>query len=377
MEPMEQRERADSASIKRTRIESESIAAEIEEADSWRRLREEMEEFLANEKNKVSRAAAYFIIQRFSMLEAEYVKEMVKRKEAEGIIQGYLMAHTDVDHKPEPWKTVPYRDAVKTPKVGKRTVLPRDPDKVVLVYPTDEKKVDSEETKKLIKESLAPKKEGIQVRSIRKVQKGGIVVETGTKSGATKIKEMTRTPTLRVVEPKKINPRVLIYDVDRQLEEEEVINCIWKQNLEELGIKEEEMKSGFRILFKTGRREADVVNLVVEMDSKIREPLIEAGRVYIDFSSCRVVDHLAVSRCYRCQGYGHVSKLCRKGAGESVCSHCGRGGHDYKDCKRQRQKPSCANCMAAKKPMVTLADEPKSLPTVHLRAHRHSGPPAI
>ena len=97
---------------------------------------------------------------------------------------------------------------------------------------------------------------------------------------------------------------------------------MYKQNLEESGVKRTEMADGFLICYKTGRRDLPVGNLVVEVSPKIRETLLDAGRVYIDFAACRVVDHLSVTRCYRCQGYGHGVKFCKK----SVCSHCGKVG---------------------------------------------------
>lgn len=108
-------------------------------------------------------------------------------------------------------KPFSYSEVAKLPKVGKKPVSLRDPEKCVLVYPADESKTDSEETKKVLKSTLAPKSEEIQVRAVRKVQKGGIAVETGSKSAAIKIKELTmKVPTLGIAAAKVINPRVLI-----------------------------------------------------------------------------------------------------------------------------------------------------------------------
>lgn len=176
-------------------------------------------------------------------------------------------------------------------------------------------------------------------------------MESELKSGAQKIRYITaRIPTLRVTAPKKLNPRVTIFDVDREMEEKEIINCIWKQNLEECGIMQDEMKKGFKICYKTGRRDLVVVNIVAEVEAKLREDLLETGRVYIDFAACRDVDQIGGTRCFRCQGYGHVARLCKKEPGDSICSHCGRAGHEYKECRRAEENPSCANCLAAKKP---------------------------
>lgn len=102
-------------------------------------------------------------------------------------------------------------------------MIPRDAEKVVLVYQKDETKVDSEETKKAIKEVIMPKESGIQIRAIRKVQKGGVVVESGTRKGAQKIRELAgRVETLKIAAPRRILPKMIIYDVDRDLVDGEI-----------------------------------------------------------------------------------------------------------------------------------------------------------
>ena len=229
--------------------------------------------------------------------------------------------------------------------------MPRDAEKVILVYHKDETKTDSEETKKALKEVIAPKDLGIQPRAIRKVQKGGVVVESGTRRGAQKIREIAgRVEKLKIAAPRKILPKILVYDLDRELTDEDIGEYMFKQNLVEAGVKRAELAEGFRICYRTGRRDLPVVNLVVEVSPKIREILLDAGRVYIDFAACRVVDHLSVTRCYRCQGYGHGVKFCKKPEGECVCSHCGKVGHYFRNCNVGGENPSCANCLAAKKP---------------------------
>lgn len=48
-------------------------------------------------------------------------------------------------------------------------------------------------------------------------------------------------------------------------------------------------------------------------------------------------------RCYRCQHYGHISRVCRKTT--PTCSICS-GEHDWKECPTPNQ-PLCANCKGA------------------------------
>ena len=115
-------------------------------------------------------------------------------------------------------------------------------------------------------------------------------------------------------------------------------------------VKRTEMEEGFRICYRTGRRDLLVMNLVVEVSPKIRDVLLDAGRVHIDFAACRVVDHLSVT-----VGYGHGIKQCKKPERECVCSHCGKVGDDFRTCNVVGEKPSCANCLAAKKPSDHLS----------------------
>lgn len=93
-----------------------------------------------------------------------------------------------------------FADVLSAPirKVGKKVVTPRPVEKTVFIYPSDSKKEDSEETKKMVKSIITPKNNGWQVKVIRKVRKGGVVIETGTEKTAQEIKEVAKTqPTLR------------------------------------------------------------------------------------------------------------------------------------------------------------------------------------
>lgn len=231
--------------------------------------------------------------------------------------------------------------------VNNREVPPRNSDKVVILYPTDEGQK-SEDTRKAVREVLAPKNEGLQIKAMRNVNRGGVVIETGSAKSTVVIKEAAKkVKNIRCVEPKLMKPRLQIFDVEKVITEEEFLECLHKQNLEDSGISAEEAKEGVRICYKTGRKDADVGNWVVEVNSKIRTLLLERGRVYIDYASCRVRDFLAVPRCYKCQGYGHLVKHCKKA--KDTCSHCGKEGHNFRECPEDKKDAACAQCLLAKK----------------------------
>jgi hypothetical protein len=106
----------------------------------------------------------------------------------------------------------------------------RDTEKLVLVYPSDEQITDSEVTKKLVKEALAPKEQGIQIRALRKVQRGGVAIESGTTQSAKKIRDMAdKHDRLKIALPKKILPKVMIYDVAKELRDADIVDYVYQQ----------------------------------------------------------------------------------------------------------------------------------------------------
>lgn len=345
MEPVEGlvERRRSVASVKRRRDadEDESI---LEEGDSRALLRAELEDYLFSETSKVSRSASSFILRKWRKLEELLCLSELKVAELSGrLIEREGMA---------PQAPVPsYADVSRQmPRVGRKPVVTRDPEKTVLLYPKDSTTTDSEITKRAVKEAVVPKDAGIQVRVFKKVQNGGVIIETATRQGAVKFKEITsKVPSIRVAEPRKILPKLLIYDVEQTMQESAFKEFLYSQNLADKGILREVVDRSVKLCFKTGRKDTPTCNWVVEVPPEVRSILLEEGRAYLDFAACKVVDHLAVPRCYKCQGYGHVERLCRRQGGP-LCSHCGGEGHLRRECSKAAEKPLCLNCSAARRP---------------------------
>jgi hypothetical protein len=79
---------------------------------------------------------------------------------------------------------------------------------------------------------------------------------------------------------------------------------------------------------------------------KVREKLI-MGKIYISWNACKVRDYISVSRCYKCQGFGHVAKYYR--VNYEICAHCAKSGQSTRQCCSKNKNASCVNCKKAGK----------------------------
>lgn len=88
-----------------------------------------------------------------------------------------------------------------------------------------------------------------------------------------------------------------------------------------------------KIQTKQGRN-----NWLVDVDSNTKTFLLEKRRICIDFERYRVVEFVSITRCFKCQKFGHLANRCD---GQLHCTKCA-GEHNIKDCKSE--KTTCSNC---------------------------------
>ena len=125
--------------------------------DSVDMMRESLEDFLFKETSKISKNASAYILKLWRQMEKICYDKIVQR--ADAVAENRILKEVLKGVEQQPLaKPKSYSQAASSlPKVGKKTVVPRDAEKVVLVYQKDESKVDSEETKKVIKQVIMPK----------------------------------------------------------------------------------------------------------------------------------------------------------------------------------------------------------------------------
>jgi hypothetical protein len=218
-----------------------------------------------------------------------------------------------------------YAERVKmtSNKVGQIAVKP--PKNMVIIRPeTSESDIKtSEDAREAVFTLVNPRKKGIQVRAVNKISGNGLIMETTNAEGLKAFTENAKLKEacLKTSTPQRRLPRVILYDVPREISEKELLACMRKQNQDRLN---EEDIAAIKLYFKTGRKDTNETNWVMEVPPQVREKLL-MGNIYVSWNACKARDYISVSRCYKCQGFGHVAKYCR--VNYEICAQCAESGH--------------------------------------------------
>lgn len=200
----------------------------------------------------------------------------------------------------------------------------------------------SDRTMELLDAKVNPTTERWRLVQRRKVKNGvALQFSPGAKTTLAEKKKELENRGFKVKEPRKTLPRLLIHDVPKSISKDELVSII---KSETNSVVEQEVN----VVFETGRRKDDTTSWVVEVDASTREHFKNSDwRLYAGWKSCRMEDFLRISRCYKCQELGHISKHCRQE--KETCSICGKEGHSHKLCQ-PGTKETCSNCKKARKP---------------------------
>lgn len=225
---------------------------------------------------------------------------------------------------------------LSAPKLLKQAAI-RPPQNVVFVKSKTADET-TDETKLNMMKCFNPQREKVQIKNIRKTR-NGLLIETTTQEGLKILENHTAlNEKFNIQRPKKRNPRIIIYDVPKDLTEEQLTEAVLSQNPD---VKKTDCNEIFMPRFRTGKRKTETVNWVVEVSPEIRNGLLKLGRVYVGCLACKVQDFILVTRCFKCQGFGHISKHCEK---ELFCSSCAESGHKHDDCPNKEKPKKCINC---------------------------------
>lgn len=178
----------------------------------------------------------------------------------------------------------------------------------------------------------------VQACGIRNIRNGGIVVNCDSNNSTLKMKQLIENKfgeKYDVNLPPIKKPRVKIRDICDEIDDDKIIDEIKHQN--------EYLKdASIEIKKKITRKDKPIpYDLVIEIDYINYKELMKVKSINVGWKRCKVIDHIHISRCYKCCGFSHISVNC---SNKVTCSKCA-GEHKYSECKSDQLK--CINCAQA------------------------------
>ncbi|KAK2574694.1 hypothetical protein KPH14_012939 [Odynerus spinipes] len=179
----------------------------------------------------------------------------------------------------------------------------------------------------------------VRVKAVRKT-KNGIAIETASEYEMKKVLECKKMDELglKVELPKKIGPKVIVYDVPNEMANETLLDELYSKNVKEYEC-ERVFKERVRVVSRASKKGANVGNVIIEVNKRMKERMCDEGRVYINWYAFKVREFVSVLRCYKCYMFGHMMREC--GVKERLCQQCGEPGHMRNACKNACV---CRNC---------------------------------
>lgn len=137
---------------------------------------------------------------------------------------------------------------------------------------------------------INPREGGFQIQRTRGDGRGGFLLQTRTREEKARIMSDNKVleSGLTVIEPGRTKPKVMIYDVPTHIDKNDVVSCVWNQNLTDHMGHDDVVKS--MKLVKTIKARDSKEHQVYETTAEVRNILLKEERIYIDYDRCRVKD---------------------------------------------------------------------------------------
>ena len=203
---------------------------------------------------------------------------------------------------------------------------------VVIKAKEDESSLTSEQIKERVMNGVSDAM-NIRVNAVRKTKSGGLAVETANEAEVRVLRECKKFDDLglKVESPRKIGPKVVIFDVENEMTSESLMSELYERNLRRMKVSENEFRQKVRVVSRMNRKSVNVGNVVVELSRSMHDILMSKRRAYVKWKVCKVGDFVNVMRCHRCLAFGHMMRECT--FKKRLCEKCGEIGHLKDKCK--------------------------------------------
>lgn len=189
---------------------------------------------------------------------------------------------------------------------------------------------------------------GTIVTAARTIGSGGLVLDCQNSRVFREVAVDKLSEKYDITEAKKLHPRIRVVGMSSDVDESLVIPYLVKANPT---IFESESSCNV-IKYSPTKKNIGVFQATIQLDVVSFKRAMAARHVLVGLDRCGVFNAIDVIRCYRCNGYNHLSSSCRE---SQSCPRCGEP-HRVEDCKSEALK--CSNCVrvgAARAPHVDHA----------------------
>lgn len=208
---------------------------------------------------------------------------------------------------------------------------------VVLITPNDNNQK-SERTKEVVKERINPAENNIT--KMWRGSKGAIIIECKDKKSSEKLQSSAIKnlgAEYKIELPKKRKPKFKLCGMSDRLTDDQLIDLLIKQN--ECLKMESELKV-VKTIESKDRYDNTKFKSIIETNAETYKQIMNIDKLYVNWDSCKVFEHVNITRCYKCLGFNHFSKDCKK---ETTCKLCA-GNHMASTCSTSSQNYKCVNC---------------------------------
>lgn len=191
----------------------------------------------------------------------------------------------------------------------------------------------------------------IKINNVKQIRNGGLVVNCRGVEDANKLVQLAEenlSSKYEIHPIRKVLPRVRVAGISEKYDKEVLRNYIVKQN-EALFHDSAECKV---LEVNSLKNKTDLYQATLQLDSSSYGRVLESGCLLVGFEICRVFDAVEITRCFRCNGFNHTSRVCKR---DHVCPRCG-AGHDLKECTVSKTELCCINCKLAGEKSGTAID---------------------
>jgi len=186
-----------------------------------------------------------------------------------------------------------------------------------------------------IQKKIRPSSIGIPMKRIQTSRRGKTIIEVENKEQLPILKEaiLHHFPKADIDKPRKRRPQVTIFDIEPNLNIEEVIPDLLSLNPTITASNPNHYAAVLSL-----RPAGDEQVCTLECDPNLFKDIIKLGKINIGWNRCRVKENFYIPRCYTCQQLGHVRKHCKEK--DKRCPRCSQI-HEGTNCEKPHK---CFNC---------------------------------